>query len=75
MAKLNIEPKQIGYYLTVTKVDVIETELKGKMQILEVPDVTYKRALYLDVNVPREIAEQEIVNQLYIIFKKMSKKE
>lgn len=75
MAKPKIKTTQLAYYVTVTKVDVIETKLEGETQRLEVPDTTYKRALYLDGNTPREAAEQEIERQLHIIFERMRETE
>ena len=72
---VNIKPKMIAYYVKVARAEIIETELEGEIQRLEVPDKTYKNVIYLVPEVPREFVEEALEKQMRKIVSKMWEKE
>ena len=72
---INIKPQMIAYYVKVIRAEIIETKLEGEIQRLEVPDKTYKNAIYLLPDCPREFVEEELEKQMRKIVSKMWEKE
>lgn len=68
---LNIKPQMIAYYVKVTRVEIIETELEDEIQRLEVPDKSYTQAIYLLPECPREFVEAQLEMVMRSITRKM----